>query len=63
MLIDLGVACAWIAMSAVGAAVLVLLGQFRTERFATRATEESFEPAHEDVYLPESPPAVAELWR
>ncbi len=62
MLIDLGVACAWIAMSAAGAAVLALLGRFGTTTLAARG-EEPLEPAHEDVYPSEALPAVAELWR
>jgi hypothetical protein len=62
MLIDLGMACAWLAMSAAGAGVLVALRRLASPQLAAPA-EETPEPTHEDFYATDSLPAVAELWR
>lgn len=63
MLIDLGVTCAWIAMSAAGAGVLVALRGLASPQLAA-PDEEILEPTtHEDFYSTDSLPAVAELWR
>jgi hypothetical protein len=63
MLIDLGVTCAWIAMSTVGGAVLVLLGGFGSTRLAADAEDPPGPQAHEDLYPHESLPALAEMWQ
>lgn len=62
MLIDLAVACAWIAMSIAGAGVLVRVGLLGGTQFAAPA-QETLEAAHEDVYQADLLPVAPELWR
>ena len=66
MLIDLAVACTWIAMSIACAGVLVWVGLLGATHGATQfaaPAAETLEPAHEGVYQADLPPAAAELWR
>lgn len=62
MLAGLGVACAWIALSAAGAVGLAAFGRSGGAGLAPRA-DEQVEPAHEDIYSLEPLPAAGERWR
>lgn len=60
MLIDLGVACAWIAMSVAGAIGLSSLAGFGVPATAAAGVDDEVELGHEDVYALEPlPPATS----
>lgn len=64
MLIGLGVACAWIAMSAASALGLVLAGRLGAAGGAGGARAgEQVDIAHEEIYPLEPLPAVDRGWR
>lgn len=62
MLIDLGVACAWIAMSIASAAGLAVFDRGGSAGPVARA-DDRVEPGHEDFYFLEALPAAGERWR